>query len=144
MLSSELLRAFAKEASDPELAMLPKVKGLRNIRKATPRLPGMSTKGQVPVNPFSGNWVKAPKTVIASLGSHVRGVGQAAGGLALLAGGAHLAKKTQQALSDPYAHQAQKEQTRGELREVRKARAGQSALNAAPGLLRGEWQRAVG
>jgi hypothetical protein len=41
-----------------------KVSGLKMPRQFTPRLPGASTKGQAPVNPFSGNKMK-----VASLSS---------------------------------------------------------------------------
>jgi hypothetical protein len=52
-----------KRADDPNEALTTRVKGMKQPRIATPRLPGASTKGQVPVNPFSGNWVKPVKKV---------------------------------------------------------------------------------
>ena len=122
-----------KRGDDPALALLPKVKGLKMPRKATPRLPGASTKGEIPVNPFSGNWVK-PASLQAA-GKHLKGVGQAAGGLALLAGGAHLANESRKALKNPYGQQGRQDQTRGELQAIRKARIVHSGLSAAPGLL---------
>jgi len=67
MLDSMLMTAFMSEisklADDPDAALLPKVKGLKSIRNNGPRL-RMGTKGQVPVNPYSGNWVKQPKNIL--------------------------------------------------------------------------------
>lgn len=136
--STEMAKALvasaptAKKADDPSAALMPKIKGMKMPRMATPKIT-KGTKGQVPINPFSGNWVKPASLAVA--GKHLKGVGHAATGLALIGGAAHLAKKTKQAIDDPYAHAAQRAQTQGELRGVRKARAGRYALNSAPGLL---------
>jgi hypothetical protein len=56
---------LSKKADDPNAVSLPKVKGLPSIRNNGPKLT-KGTKGQVPVNPFSGNWVRPTQKMAAS------------------------------------------------------------------------------
>jgi hypothetical protein len=63
--------AFAKAAGVPtEAEKRPRVQGMKQPRLATPRLGAKKLPGNIPANPFRGNWAK-----VASLGHAALGVG---------------------------------------------------------------------
>lgn len=97
MLDGSLISVFVKAADDPDQALMTRVKGLKIPRMATPRL-RKGTKGQVPVNPFSGNWAKAAakklEIPIPDLSNLSFDPGHAALGMAAILGGGALAGRT--------------------------------------------------
>lgn len=144
-VNAEFLRRFDKRADDPGEALKPNVKGLKMPRMATPRL-RKGTKGQVPVNPFSGNWTKAPTKVATTVGdvasegvhraqqagkavlkSDAPGVAHSALGLGALIGAGVLAKRTAHALRNPYE---EGRNLRRESAKVHVARGGVAALSS--------------
>jgi len=90
-----------KRGDDPGDVPAPRVKGLKGIRNAAPRL-RMGTKGQVPVNPFSGN------TVYPSSGTSIKVAMEAADplyaalGIGTLAGAGYLGHQTYKKMKRPY------------------------------------------
>lgn len=114
MITSVTMHFFAKEASvaiisadaSPHVRVqgLKRVAGLKIPRTYTPRLQA-GTKGGIPANPFSGNWV----TPNENLTKDAEGFLERAPlnlttllGLAALTLPAYLAYKTVRAIRDPY------------------------------------------
>ena len=134
MLDSMLMTAFSVEltklADDPDAVALPRVKGLPSIRNNGPRLT-KGTKGQVPVNPFSGNWVKPPKNILQkAAGAPMPNPLHSALGLAALGGAGYLGYRALKAARDPWSRQPRDPQATAAL--VHGARGGQYAVGAQP------------
>lgn len=129
----QALKSREKKADDPAAALTTRVQGMKQPRTYSPRL-RMGTKGQVPVNPFSGNWVKPVKKLADA--AFANDVGKTMLGATALLGAGHLAKKTIRATTHPW-EQEQGPSARAQSAGVHAARGMTSGLLSQPALSRG-------